>query len=147
MSNQMTCSTAAVHAIMGTVALNLQAMADGDDDAMTIRCIGYVNGDGKWDKDTPTTPAEKAAVLAARAYAGMIQSILLRLLFPDEIEYPDENDEDMLYVEDLLRDYGTAFGNADAEGCDADSAFDELYDALRCSIDARSLRMWLADKS
>ena len=129
MSNQMTCSTAAVHAIMGTVALNLQAMADGDDDAMIIRCIGYVNGDGKWDKDTPTTPAEKAAILAARAYAGMLQSILLRLLFPDEAEYPDENDEDMLYVEDVLQIHIT----------------DRVHDALRCSIDARALRMWLAE--
>tara|TARA_B100000749_G_C18440894_1_gene472121 strand:+ start:1567 stop:1950 length:384 start_codon:yes stop_codon:yes gene_type:complete len=127
----MTSSTAAVHAIMGTVALSLQAMADGDDDAMIVRCIGYVNGDGKWDKDTPTTPAEKAAVKAARAYAGTVQSILLRLLFPEEAEYPDENDEDQMYVEDVLQA--------------ANPATDKVYDALRCSIDARVLRMWLAE--
>ena len=133
--SKMTASTAGLHAMLGTVAQNLASMAEGDDDAMTRRCLGLVNDDPLCDKQDPTTTYEKVVILDARGWAGLLQSILLRLLHSEEAEYPDSNDEDGIFVEMVLQDYcSEEYGEEE---------FTRIQDALRCSIDAKTLRMWL----
>lgn len=149
----MNPSTAAVHGILHTIGCHLQEMARGEDDELISQVIRYVHHDHVkaseeagmtvLGKDIPTLPAEHAAILTARGYAGVLGVMLDRILYPDEAEYTDENDEDMLYVEDVLQDYGTRYGNADADEDEDEDGFNQLSDALRCSIDAKALRMWI----
>ncbi len=144
----MNPSTAAVHAIAHTISCHLNEMAEGEDDELECQVIRYVHGSDGWDemagKDVPTLPAEHAAILTARTYAGVLSTMMSRLLYPDQAEYEDENDNAMLYVENLLQEYNDLHRRTDFEDVPAaDRRFGHIGDALRCSIDARSLRMWL----
>lgn len=137
----MIVSNAALHSVLHVITCKLQECAADGDDELTMRCIELVNQAEATGKDVATTPAERAAVLMAREYAGVFGAILDRMLNHHEAEYTDENDRDIEYVHDLLMDYGTGFGNADAG--EPDDAHNRLEDALRCSIDAKALRLWL----
>ncbi len=147
----MLVSNAALRSVASVIVCKLNECATDGDDELTMQAIrnvyrDYVDdaesaGIHVMDKDVATTPAEKAAVIMARAYAGQIGALLERLLNPQEDEYTDENDADMIYVDEVLQDYGTGYGNADAGEPAEDH--NRMEEALRCSIDAKALRLWL----
>ncbi len=150
----MNASTAAVHGIAHTIACHLNEMAEGEDDELICQVIRYVHHDHVqaseeagvtvMGKDIPTLPAERAAILIAREYAGVLSTMMSRLLYPDQAEYEDENDEQMVYVEGILEEYNDLHRRTDHEDINAAAErLGHIGDALRCSIDGRSLRMWL----
>ncbi len=53
------------------------------------------------------------------------------------------HDRDIVYVDETLQEYGTRYGNADAEEDEDPAGFLMLSDALRCAIDPKSLRIWM----
>lgn len=136
----MIVSNAALHSVVHIICCKLNEAATDGDDELTMDAIRLTNGVDE-GKDVPTSPAERAAIKMARTYCGVIGTMLERLLHPEEAEYSDENDSDIEYVHELLMDYGTGFGNADA-GEPAEE-HNKLEEALRCSIDAKALRLWL----
>jgi hypothetical protein len=151
----MIVSNAALRAVASVITCKLQECATDGDDELTMQAIRNVHSDFVddaeeagmivHDKDVPTLPAERAAVMMAREYAGVLGAMLDRLLHPNESEYTDENDEDQIWVHEMLMDYGAGFGNADAGEHSPDH--DKLYDALMCSIDAKALRLWLSEQN
>lgn len=66
---------AAVKAVLSVIACKLNELYVDGDDELTCRCIQNVRGvdDGK---DVPTEDDEYKAILAARAYAGHLVSVL-----------------------------------------------------------------------
>lgn len=142
----MNPSTASVHAIAHVLSTKLREMADGEDDELTMQIIRYVHDENPAfeGKDVITLPAEEAALITACTYAGVLGVMLERLLYPKAAEYVDENDADIEYVDDLVQEYGGLMQKTDSEDIPADAdRLDLLQEALRCSIDARALRMWM----
>ena len=136
----MIVSNAALRAVASVVTCKLQECATDGDDELTMNVIRNIRGVDE-GRDIASNPAERAGVIMAREYAGVLAAMMDRVLNPDEPEYTDENDTDQLFVHEVLMDYGTGFGNADA-GEPAEE-HNKLEEALRCSIDAKALRLWL----
>lgn len=74
-------SKAAVKAVLSVIACKLNEVYVDGDDEITMQCIRNVRGidDGK---DVATEPAEFAAILAARKYAGQLGTVLEAGMYP-----------------------------------------------------------------
>lgn len=127
----------AVKALAQVIGAHLAEIHRGEDEPeLTMQIMKFAHGS---EEDRLATPFANTAHRLAREYAGMMDRLIGVWLYNED----PVGDAAVEYVDDLLQEYATMYGDADAGESEHPMRFEKLEVALRCAINPTTLKIWM----